>query len=159
MRALVLLEPALFTVDPEADAWAGELRRNVLAAAAEDPAVAAEAVIRLALGDEAWESLPSDLQTLFRAAAPAVLAETRGLGLDLSEQPLRLSVEELAGIEQKALLVSSEDSPEVLRNVNDRLATALPNAELVLVPGGHLIHPAHPAVVQFLDQLLGTARG
>jgi len=41
VRALVLLEPAVFTVDPTAHAWANELREVVLAAAQADPATAA----------------------------------------------------------------------------------------------------------------------
>jgi pimeloyl-ACP methyl ester carboxylesterase len=83
VKALVLLEPAVFTVDPEAAAWAQRLRRRVLQAAAENPSVASEAVFRDALGDQFWESLPADLKELFAGASPAVLAEIRGRGLDL----------------------------------------------------------------------------
>jgi hypothetical protein len=36
--------------------------------------------------------------------------------------------------------------------VNDRLAEALPDTEKVLVTGGHLINPAHPAVLDFLGR-------
>src|SRR5262245_42366113 len=71
-----------------------------------------------------------------------------------SEEPLDLSAEELAGIHQPTLIVSSEDSPEVLRRVDDRLAAALPRTEQALVNGGHLIHPAHPAVLDFVGRIL-----
>jgi len=91
--------------------------------------------------------------------SPAVLAEIRGRGLDLSEDPLVLSDEELAGIAQPTLLVSAEDSPDILGRVNDRLADALPNAEKVLVTGGHLIHPAHPSVLEFIDRILASVGG
>ncbi|MGH3457218.1 alpha/beta fold hydrolase [Aeromicrobium sp.] len=155
VSALVLLEPALFTVDPAAKAWAERLRAAVLASASRDPARASESVMRTALGDETWESFPDDLRTLFAEAGPAVLAEMRGTGLDLSAEPLDLSDDELAAMERPTLLVSSEDSPDVLRRVNDRLAEALPNAETALVPGGHLIHPAHPVVLGFVDRLKG----
>lgn len=155
VRALVLLEPALFTADPEAQAWAWELRRQVLATTANEPALASEAVIRLALGDGTWDTFPIELQELFVAASPAVLAEIRGRGLDLSEQPLRLESDALARIEHETLLVSSADSPPALRKVNDRLAMELPNPELALVPGGHLINPAHPAVLRFLARVVG----
>jgi len=154
VRALVLLEPALFTVDPLARDWAARLRATILRAAADDPSSASEVVFREALGDYAWESLPDDLQDMFRLASPAVLAEIRGQGLDLSERPLDLSSDELARIDQPALIVSAEDSPEVLRRVNDRLAEALPHAATVLVPGGHLIHPAHPVVLEFIGRVL-----
>jgi pimeloyl-ACP methyl ester carboxylesterase len=65
-----------------------------------------------------------------------------------------VSAEELAGISQPTLIVSSEDSPEVLRRVNERLAEALPQTEQVLVTGGHLISPAHPAVLDFVGRVL-----
>lgn len=154
VKALVLLEPGVFTVDPEANAWAERLRLKVLRAAAHDPASASEAVVREALGDPVWESFPEELQELFAEASAAVLAEIRGRGLDLSQEPLQLSDEELAGIAQPALVVSSEDSPEVFRRVNDRLAEALPQAEKVLVAGGHVINPADPAVLDFVRRVL-----
>jgi pimeloyl-ACP methyl ester carboxylesterase len=158
VKALVLLEPAVFTVDPEATAWAKRLRLRVLQAAAEDPSSAAEAVFREALGDQFWESFPEELQELFAGASPAVVAEIRGQGLDLSEEPPDLSREELAGISQPVLIVTSEDSPEVLRRVNDRLAEALPHTETMLVAGGHLINPAHPAVLDFVGRILPSPR-
>ncbi len=156
VRVLALLEPALFTVDPEASAWADRLRRRVLQFATESPSSAAEAVLREALGDEAWESLPADLKDLFASVSPAVLAEIRGRGLDLSADPLGLSTEDLAEIGPPTLIVSAEDSPAVLRRVNDRLAASLPQAEKVLVSGGHLIHPAHPAVLEFVRHQIGV---
>ncbi len=155
VRALVLLEPAVFTVDPEATAWADRWRERVLRAAGQNPSSAPETVLREALGDQAWESCPEELRELFTAASPAVLAEIRGRGLDLSEEPLDLSIGELAGIGQPTLIVSAEDSPESLRRVNDRLAEALPNAQTLLVTGGHLINPAHPAVLDFVSRVLG----
>lgn len=150
VTALVLLEPALFSVDPEATAWADELRPTIYASA---PERASEVVIRAALGDAAWETMPDDVKALFDEASPAVLAEMRGRGLDLSDEPLDLDKDDLAAIDQPTLLVSSEDSPDALRRINDRLAETLPNAEPALVPGGHLIHPAHPVVLDFIDWL------
>lgn len=154
VTALALLEPALFTVDAEASAWASRLRRTVLEAASKDPGSAAETILREALGDELWESLPDDLREMFANASPAVLAEIRGKGLDLSEQPLDLSEAELGTMDQPALLVSAEDSPKLLRRVNDRLADLLPRAEQALVAGGHLIDPAHPVVLDFVARNL-----
>jgi hypothetical protein len=55
------------------------------------------------------------------------------------------------------LLVSAEDSPPALRAVNAALAEALPDAELVLVPGGHLINPGHPVVLAFLGRVLSRS--
>jgi pimeloyl-ACP methyl ester carboxylesterase len=156
VTALVLLEPAVFWLDPEAQAWAGRLRDQVLEVAASDPQSAAAAVIREALGDEVWEALPAELRQMFEDTSPAVLAEVRGDGLDLSANPPALGPEELATVRQPALLVSAADSPEVLRRVNACLAELLPAAESVLVPGGHLINPAHPAVLEFLRRFTGA---
>ncbi len=153
VSALILLEPAVFAVDPEAKVWADRLRNTIEESAERDPSRASETVLRAALGVEAWETMPDDLKTLFDEASPAVLAEMRGRGLDLSDEPLDLDKDELAAIDQPTLLVSSEDSPDVLRRINNRLAEALPNAETALVPGGHLIHPAHPVVLDFIDRL------
>ncbi|HSN35833.1 MAG TPA: alpha/beta hydrolase, partial [Arthrobacter sp.] len=157
VTALVLLEPALFWLDREAQAWARHLRNLVLDEAASNPRFAAAAVIRQALGDGVWESFPPELRDMFEDTSPAVLAEIRGDGLDLSENPPALGPDELASVSQPTLLVSAEDSPEALRRVNSRLAELLPMAETVWVPGGHLINPAHPAVLDFLGRFTGVS--
>lgn len=153
VKALVLLEPAVFTIDPEAGLWAVRVRQTLLEAAAEHPSLAAEAVVRDALGGEVWESFPAELKDMFASTSPAVLAEARGHGMDLSEDALELSEEDLAGIHQPTLIVSSEDSPEAFRRANGRLAEALPHTETLQVPGGHIINPAHPAVLKFIDRI------
>jgi pimeloyl-ACP methyl ester carboxylesterase len=158
VQALVLLEPALFSVDNDAAAWAKRLRDTVLQVAGHQPGLAAELIIREALGDQGWDSLPQDLRDVFVSAGPAVLAETRGRGLDLSEEALELTQRDLAVMAQPTLLVSAEDSPEVLRRINDRLAEALPQAEKVLVTGGHLINPADTAVLDFLARTFRPPR-
>jgi pimeloyl-ACP methyl ester carboxylesterase len=155
VTALVLLEPAVFWLDPKDQAWAGRLRATVLEAAAQDPSSAAATVIRDALGDQVWETLPEELRELFAATSPAVLAEIRGDGLDLSANPPALRPEELAAVSLPTLLVSAEDSPAVLRTVNSRLSQLLPGAQSVLVSGGHLINPAHPAVLEFVGRFTG----
>ena len=155
VTALVLLEPALFSIDPAAADWAGRLRADVLWAASENPASAAEVMIRTALGDQDWEQLPAELARMLGQTSPAVLAEMGGHGLDLSADPLEVTANDLAAIDRPTLLVSAEDSPRVLRTVNASLAEGLPDAELVEVTGGHLIHPAHPAVLEFLGRVLG----
>jgi pimeloyl-ACP methyl ester carboxylesterase len=154
VRALVLLEPALLSVDPAAQAWADDLRATVLAAGS--PAAAARAAIRAALGDVGWETLPGGLAAVFTEGGDAVLAEARGTGLDLSADPLTLDDATLAGLEVPALLVSAEDSPEVLRRVTDHLAGRLPFATTLRVRGGHLIDPAHAGVLDFIGGLLAA---
>jgi pimeloyl-ACP methyl ester carboxylesterase len=151
VTALVLLEPAVPWLHPEARAWADRLRQVVLDC---PPERVAETVIRDALGDELWESLPADLQALFAATSPAVLAETRGRGLDLSDEPFALGPDELAAVATPTLLVTAEDSIDALRLVNEELRRLLPAAESVTVAGGHLIDPAGPEVHEFVDRHL-----
>jgi pimeloyl-ACP methyl ester carboxylesterase len=155
VTALILLEPALFTIDPAAADWADRLRARVLLVATENPASAAEAVFRIALGDQDWEQLPAELATMLGQTSPAVLAEINGRGLDLSADPLMLTADDLAAIDRPTLLVSAEDSPRMLHTVNASLAEALPDAELVRVTGGHLINPGHPVVLKFIGRVLG----
>lgn len=77
VKALVLLEPALFTLDPEAAAWAADARQRLLAQAAADPSMLAQRLLRDALGDDVWESFPHELKSILMGTSPAVLAEMR----------------------------------------------------------------------------------
>ncbi|WP_211879187.1 alpha/beta fold hydrolase [Pseudarthrobacter albicanus] len=153
VKGLVLLEPALFTIDPDAHVWARNLRLRVLERSAGRTGLLAATVMREALGDATWASLPEDLQQVLAGTGPAVLAEITGHRMDLSEDALELGENELAGIRRPTLLVTAEDSSEACRLVNARLTGALPITRTVLVAGGHLINPAHPAVLDFVDRI------
>jgi pimeloyl-ACP methyl ester carboxylesterase len=157
VKALVLVEPAIFWLDPEALAWAMRLRASVLDAAARDPSSAAESVMREALGNEVWESLPESHRDMFAGTSPAVLAEIRGEGLDLSDKQPELDADELAQLRHPTLIVSAQDSPAAVRLVSARLAEALPHSESVRVTGGHLINPAHPDVLEFVGRFAAGA--
>lgn len=160
VRRLVLLEPAVLSVDDEARRWGLRLRRRVLAATRVHPARAAEAVIVAALGPAAWSELPAAARDALSQTGPAVLAEVHGSGLDLSVDFLAAYPGWVADVSCPTLLVSAVDSPHVLRRVNDRLLELLPDARATLVPGGHLIHPAHPAVLEYLhDDAASRPRG
>lgn len=154
IRALVLLEPAVFVLDEDASSWATGVRTAVLSAA---PARASEAVFRAALGDAFWEGVPPEIAGHLAAASPAVVAETLGDDLDLSAHPFHPSPDDVRAIRRPTLLVSAEDSPAPLRRVNDHLAGMLPEASLVVVPGGHLIDPAGPPVLDFIRRLAPVA--
>ena len=52
------------------------------------------------------------------------------------------------------LLVAATDSPPEFREVSEAMADALPNARTALVGGGHLIDPAAPDVVAFIQEAL-----
>jgi pimeloyl-ACP methyl ester carboxylesterase len=109
-------------------------------------------MIRVAVGEAAWEALPAMARELFTANGPAIVAEFNGGESGLDEATL-------SAIEQPTLLVSASDSPEPFRRVGERLAAALPNSEEVRVEGGHLIDPAHPAIIRFIERIAAVERG
>jgi pimeloyl-ACP methyl ester carboxylesterase len=154
VRALVLLEPALFSLHPDARRWARELREQVLAfeGAAVDTVV--HRMFDLALGPEFWESLPEAARAVFAAGGTAMLAEMRGAGLDLSAEPFSPGPEELARVRLPTLVLSGDASYDAAMAVDDRLVAELPDARHEVVPGGHVIHPAHPAVLAFVRDVL-----
>jgi pimeloyl-ACP methyl ester carboxylesterase len=149
VKALALLEPAMLS-DPDVMAWAEPVIDRALEAGARDPSTVAEVFLRDVAGDEAWESFPPELQKMFRGNGPAILAELKGRYPDLT-------AEELSKITQPALVVSAKDSPEAFRRCNDVLVDALPHAEPALIDGNHLINPAHPAVLEFVDRFVTHA--
>lgn len=152
VRALVLLEPAVFTVDDASRTWAEELRSWLLEAETRDPSTLAEAVMRLALGVAAWESLSPELREMFAGMSDGVRDELHGDGMDLSARPRVFDAAELAALAMPALVIAADDSPEPLRRSAARLAELLPAAELAHVPGGHLIDPAGSSVLEFVDR-------
>jgi hypothetical protein len=52
--------------------------------------------------------------------------------------------------------VAAADSPPELREPTEALARALPNARTALVGGGHLIDPAAPPVLAFIEEVLAS---
>jgi pimeloyl-ACP methyl ester carboxylesterase len=159
VRALVLLEPAVFTLDRQAQRWADGLRTALLRAGkGGDPATASRAVLDMALGPGTWEGLDPTSREIFAEAGAALLAEVRGRGLDLSAEPFAPTTHELAGLDLPVLVVSAQSSYEAARAVDDRLVELLPRARHMVVPGGHVIHPAHPVVLEFLAEVLGPAQ-
>ena len=147
VTALALLEPAMLSLNPEAMAWAQPVIDKTLEAGTRDVSSVAEVFLRAVLGDEAWQSFPTELKEMFIGNGPAILAELRGGSLDLTAQ-------ELAEVDQPTLIVSAKDSPEAFRLVDGVLAEALPNSESVQVEGSHFISPAHPAVMEFVDRFV-----
>jgi pimeloyl-ACP methyl ester carboxylesterase len=154
VRALVLLEPAVFSVDARARRWAGELREELLAAGDADPRSVARALFDLALGPELWEAMPPEAAEILTAGGSTLLAEIAGVGLDLSTEPFSPSAGDLAAVLQPTLVVTGQDSYAVGRAVDVRLVAELPRARHLVVPGGHLIDPAHPEVLAFLSGVL-----
>jgi esterase len=152
VRALVLLEPdAPRELAPATARWVDDLGDRLRAVAARDGVDAiGEALIVEVAGEAAWHSFPPEVRRIVAGNGPAILAELAG------EWWLPADAAALAAVSQPALLVGAADSPRELREPVEALAAALPNARTVLVEGGHLIDPAHPAVLEFVTS---TAAG
>jgi esterase len=149
VAALVLLEAALSSLTPAAAAFVETLRATVEAAAERDPSTVGEVFIRAVLGDAAWENLPEALRETFRHNGPAILAETRGAGLEVRR-------EELGRIDRPTLVVGGADSPEAFALANADIAATIPAARTLVIGGGHLINPADPGVLAFVKEVLAT---
>jgi esterase len=150
VRALVLLEPdAPRELAPAAAAWvdglAGRLRQL---AAREGVEAVAEALISEVGGKDAWRSFPDEIRQMLTGNGSAILAELAG------EWWLQAEAGTLASIQQPTLLVAAADSPPEFHEPIEALARTLPNARTELVGGGHLIDPAAPEVIAFIEEVL-----
>ena len=146
VRGLVLLEAAILSLSADALVWEASLRQRVLAAADEDVTTVGETFIRFVLGDATWEGFPVPIKQMFTDNGPAILAEVTGGFLQVDQAAL-------GTIDVPTLLVAAAQSPEAFRQVIDAMADALPNRRTHTVEGGHLINPADPAVLRFLQDL------
>jgi esterase len=152
VRALVLLEgDAPRELAPATAEWVDALadRLHHVAAQAGVDAVA-EALIGEVLGESAWRSFPEELRRILIQNGPAILAEVQGDWWPAADAAA------LAAIEQPTLLVAATDSRPELREPTEALALALPNARTALVSGGHLINPAAPEVLAFIEDVLAS---
>jgi pimeloyl-ACP methyl ester carboxylesterase len=147
VRALALLEGGGFALSEAARRWEAELEEQVLAVREVDTCTVSEKHLRNVLGDGGWEGLPEPVKQMFIANGPAIVAELRG-------GPLDVVPEQLGTIVQPALLVAAKDSPAAFAEVTELVAAAIPSAKVEWIEGGHLINPAHPAVLAFLDEVL-----
>jgi esterase len=147
VRALALLEGGPETLSESATQWLAELEEQVLAAADADMSTVGETLIRGVAGDSAWEGFPEPAKQIFTTNGPAIVAEFRGGFLDIS-------TEQLGSIPQPTLLVGGKDSLPAFRAVTNVMATAIPRAQVEWVEGGHLLDPAHPVVLAFVDEVL-----
>jgi pimeloyl-ACP methyl ester carboxylesterase len=150
VRALVLLEgDAPRELAPAAAAWVEAVAARMGAVAARaGVAAVAEALIGEVAGEGAWRSFPPEVRRIMSDNGPAILAELRG------EHWPQGDAAALAAIDQPALLVTAADSPSPLREPTEALAAVLPNARRLIVTGGHLIDPAGPEIVAFVEQVL-----
>lgn len=150
IRALALLEGGGLTLGEAAMQWIAAVEEQVFAAAETDVNTVAETLFRAVAGDAGWGGLRETVKEELTGNSPAILADERNGYLDVS-------AEQLGTIAQPALLVGAKDSPPEFAEVTNLMAKAMPSARVEWVEGGHLINPAHPAVLSFVDELL--ARG
>jgi pimeloyl-ACP methyl ester carboxylesterase len=147
VRALALLEGGGLKLGEAFGRWLAEFREQLFAAAEDDASTVGETLLRLILGDAVWEEVPEPVQRIFIANGPAILAEERGGLLDVTP-------EQLGTIDVPTLVVGGNDSPPAFAEVTKLVAAAMPSAQVAWVEGGHLIHPAHPMVLAFVEEVL-----
>lgn len=147
VRALALLEGGGLLLSEGFRRWCDGLQQRLFAAAEADPGSAGERFLRDVVGDEGWEALPAPVRATFTANGPAIVAEERGGLLDVT-------VEQLRTIAVPTLAVAGRASRPEFAEVMEIVAAAVPAAQLAWVEGGHLVDPAHPAVLAFLDEVL-----
>lgn len=150
VRALVLLEPdSSRELAPAAVAWAEPVKRRVREVATRLGVDAvAEALVTEVAGEDAWLSFPDEVRRTLSGNGPAILAELEG------EWWLDATVASIASIEQPTLVVMAADSPVEFHQAPEALAQTIPNARLSQVAGGHIIDPAVPEVIAFVEQVL-----
>ena len=149
VRAMVQLEGDALGVSPAALAWTARVRDRLREVEAREGVDAVyPALIEEVMGAGAWESFPQDVRDVLTANGSPLLAE---LGYVDETNPDAAAI---ATIEQPALVVAASDSPSELREMSEAMAAALPNARTAIVAGGHLINPAAPEVLAFVEEVL-----
>jgi hypothetical protein len=98
--------------------------------------------------------MPDEARELFNTGSAALVAEMRGRGLDLSTEPFTPTASDLSAVLQPTLIMTGKDSYAVGRAVDVRLTAMLPHARHEVVPGGHIIDPAHPSVLAFVARVV-----
>jgi len=152
VRALVLLEGGGLSLSEEVRRWVADLDDRLYAAGAADVDTVGRVLIETVLGEGGWDALPEPMRRVFTENGAAILAEERG-GL------LPVDAGRLTGLTHPALVVAARDSPPPFARHAELVAGLLPAAELAWVDGGHLIGPAHPAVLAFVDRVLTGRSG
>jgi pimeloyl-ACP methyl ester carboxylesterase len=148
VAALVLLEGDVQVLDAEDRRELDALRAEVLAIADRPAEAVARALIGRVAEEDAWPAFPPELRSIFTDNVAPLLADLRGDFLEMSP-------DEFSAISQPTLILCGVDSPVAPRRSSARMAKLVPNAELIDVPGGHLIDPAHPAVLDFIGRVAG----
>jgi pimeloyl-ACP methyl ester carboxylesterase len=98
------------------------------------------------MGEGVWDSFPEEVQRILAENGPALLAELSYVDEQMPDAAA------FATIGAPVLLVAASDSPPEQRDMTEKMAEVLPNARLVRVGGGHLVDPAGPDVLAFVEE-------
>jgi len=149
VRALALLEGDALGLSPAALEWTKAMVDRLREVAAQDGVDAVYgALIGEVLGEGAWNSFPDELRRILTQNGPALLAE-----LQYVDEAMP-GAAAFATIDKPTLLVAASESPPEQHEMTEAMADALPNARTALVGGGHLIDPAAPEVLAFVEEVL-----
>jgi pimeloyl-ACP methyl ester carboxylesterase len=139
LRGVVLSEPPLFSLDPDAGrVLMGELGPCVEEAMASGgPSAAVDAFFSLVCPG-LWTMLDDDRKDRYRANADIGFADLRAPTLDVTGG-------DLAAVAVPALVVAGDTSHSALRSIAHRLAAALPDARFIeLADCGHVTYTEQP---------------
>jgi pimeloyl-ACP methyl ester carboxylesterase len=150
LRGAVLAEPPLFALDPlGAAALQAALRPELQRAlAGGGPRAAVDAFFRH-ICPGLWQALDEARREVYRANASELLP-------DLQMPTYQVSRDDLAGVRVPCLVVRGDRSHPVLMRLADRLAGAIPGAELVEVRASGHVNYAEPPDA-FADAVRGSA--
>jgi esterase len=149
VRALVLLEGDALGLSAAGLEWTRAIRDRLRQVAAQQGVDAVyEALVDEVVGEGAWDSFPDEVREILSRNGPALLAELAYVDETMPDAAA------IATIDKPVLLVAASESPPPQREMTEAMATALPDARTVLVAGGHLIDPAAPEVLGFVEEVL-----
>jgi pimeloyl-ACP methyl ester carboxylesterase len=146
-RSLIVHEPLLFGLLDEAD-WSvtlGEYRESATSILeklrlGDWDRGTRQFMEEIALGFGGWDRLPEEVRQTFIHNAPTWLDEQSDPDWD------KIDLESLADFSRPVLLTRGDPNKIYFRPVVEKLAQALPGAELQAIRGaGHVPHITHPA--------------
>jgi pimeloyl-ACP methyl ester carboxylesterase len=153
LRGMVLSEPPLFSLDPDAGrGFIDDLRPRLdQAMTDEGPAAAVDAFFSLVCPG-LWSIIDDSTRDRYRANADIAFT-------DMRSPTLEVSTASLATVTTPTLVITGDRSHPALRSVAHRLAAGLPDARLIeLADSGHVTYAEQPdgfatAVSTFANEL------
>ena len=146
-RSLIAHEPPLFGLlkdDPDAKKSLAAVEQRISAVvslleAGERTTGARQFVETIAFGPGAWSGLPREVKDTFVSNAATWLDEVN------DKDALEMDLDGLRGFTAPALLTMGDQSPPFFPPVVERVAAAMPRAEMRTYAGaGHVPHVSHP---------------